>query len=105
LLGWWSHIVIDVFTHSAGYYPSPVLYPFTQRGIDGIAWNTPWFMVLNDLALMATGLWLFLAAWRHRAVSEPRADPTSGGSRVLAWTDRPRPGNVRSALNPRKDSK
>ena len=28
LLGWWSHIVIDVFTHSADYYEVPVLYPF-----------------------------------------------------------------------------
>ena len=26
LLGWWSHIVIDVFTHSADYYAVPVLY-------------------------------------------------------------------------------
>jgi hypothetical protein len=39
LLGWWSNIVIDVFTHSAKFYPAPVLYPFTQRGFDGIAWN------------------------------------------------------------------
>jgi membrane-bound metal-dependent hydrolase YbcI (DUF457 family) len=45
LLGWWSHIVIDVFTHSADYYAVPVLYPFTERGFDGIAWITPWFMV------------------------------------------------------------
>jgi hypothetical protein len=30
LLGWWSHIVIDVFTHSADYYAVPVLYPFTS---------------------------------------------------------------------------
>ena len=29
LMGWWSHIVIDVFTHSADYYAVPVLYPFT----------------------------------------------------------------------------
>jgi hypothetical protein len=58
LLGWWSHIVIDVFTHSADYYPVPVLYPFTQRGFDGIAWITPWFMVLNYAALAAVGLWL-----------------------------------------------
>ena len=29
LLGWWSHIVIDMFTHSADFYPVPVLYPFT----------------------------------------------------------------------------
>jgi hypothetical protein len=47
LLGWWSHIVIDVFTHSATFYPVPVLYPFTMRGFDGIAWNSPWFLALN----------------------------------------------------------
>jgi hypothetical protein len=51
LLGWWSHILIDVVTHSAEFYPSPVLYPLTLRGFDGIAWNTPWFMALNYAAL------------------------------------------------------
>jgi hypothetical protein len=63
LLGWWSHIVIDVFTHSADFYPSPVLYPITQRGFDGLAWNTPWFLALNYAALCATGLWLL---WDRR---------------------------------------
>lgn len=62
LLGWWSHIVADVFTHSADYYAVPVLYPFTQRGFDGIAWTNPWFMGLNYLALAACGWWL----WRTR---------------------------------------
>lgn len=63
LAGWWSHIVIDVFTHSADYYPVPVLYPVTYAGFDGIAWNTPWFMVLNYSALAVTGLALW---WRGR---------------------------------------
>ena len=58
LLGWWSHVVIDVFTHSVGYYPSPVLWPITRQGFDGVAWNTPLFMALNYLALAATYLWL-----------------------------------------------
>jgi hypothetical protein len=61
LLGWWSHIVIDIFTHSQDYYPAPVLYPITQRGFDGIAWNTPWFMALNYSALAITAVWL----WRN----------------------------------------
>lgn len=61
LLGWWLHIVIDVFTHSADYYASPVLYPFTERGFDGIAWITPWFMVVNYLALGVVGLLLVLS--------------------------------------------
>ena len=92
LLDWWSHIVIDVFTHSTDYYASPVFYPFTKRGFDGIAWNTPWFMVLNYLALLATGLWLFLSARRQRADFEIRSDPTADGSRVVAMADRQRPG-------------
>ncbi len=57
-MGWWSHIVIDVFTHSADVYPPPVRYPITLRGFDGLAWNTPWFMVVNYAALGVIGLWL-----------------------------------------------
>ncbi len=60
LLGWWSHIVIDIFTHSADFYPVPVFYPFTQRGFDGIAWNTPWLMALNYVVLGLTWLWILL---------------------------------------------
>ncbi len=67
LLGWWSHIVIDVFTHSADYYAVPVLYPFTERGFDGIAWITPWFMALNYLALAAAGVSLWLTRDCRRA--------------------------------------
>ncbi|WP_199232308.1 hypothetical protein [Rubrivivax albus] len=63
LAGWWLHIVIDVFTHSADFYPVPVLYPLTMRGFDGLAWNTPWFQAANYAALAVAGLWL----WRTRA--------------------------------------
>ncbi len=64
LLGWWSHIVVDVFTHSADYYAVPVLYPFTQRGFDGIAWTTPWFIALNYAALAAVGIGLLMSRKR-----------------------------------------
>jgi hypothetical protein len=64
LLGWWSHIAIDVFTHSAAYYPAPVLYPFSQRGFDGLAWNTPWFLGLNYVVLAAVSLALWLSRRR-----------------------------------------
>ena len=47
LVGWWMHIVIDVFTHSRDFYSSPVLYPITQRGFDGWAWNDPWQLTFN----------------------------------------------------------
>jgi len=69
LAGWWSHIVTDVFTHSADFYPSPVLYPFTQRGFDGVAWNTPAFMAANYAGLAAAAAWLWVT---RPARSRPR---------------------------------
>lgn len=66
LLGWWSHILIDIFSHSSDFYPAPILYPITQRGFDGIAWNTPWFMVLNYTALALVALWLWNKELKHR---------------------------------------
>lgn len=62
LFGWWLHIVIDVFTHSADFYPSPVFYPLTYWGFDGIAWNQPTFLWINYLALAAVWAWL---GWRR----------------------------------------
>ena len=58
LLGWWSHLVIEAFTHTAAFFPAPILYPFTERGFDSLAWNTPWLTVLNYGALAAVGWWL-----------------------------------------------
>ncbi len=81
LLGWWSHIVIDVFTHSADFYASPVLYPFTERGFDGIAWNTPWFMVLNYTALVGVGSWLLVTRTRDRGRTEGTDLPAVDGPR------------------------
>jgi hypothetical protein len=65
LLGWWLHIVIDVFTHSADFFPSPVFYPLTYWGFDGWAWNRPMFLAFNYLALAA--VWAVLLWQRHRA--------------------------------------
>ena len=60
LAGWWSHILIDVFTHSDDFFPSPVLYPLTYRGFDGVAWNTPWFVVANYSTLAVVWVWLLV---------------------------------------------
>lgn len=62
---WWSHVLIDVVTHSDDFYPSPVLYPITYAGLDGVAWNRTDFMLLNYLALGLTWAWLF-RPWRKR---------------------------------------
>ena len=66
LLGWWSHIVIDVFTHSAEYYPVQVFYPLSERGFDGLAWTTPWFLALNYVALGVAWCWLLYSSRSRR---------------------------------------
>ena len=76
LLGWWSHIIIDVFSHSNDYYPAPVLYPITYRGFDGIAWNGTTFMLLNYLVLGALCIWLL----RTRNRNAPQASVPSDKS-------------------------
>lgn len=68
LLGWWLHIVIDVFTHSADFFPSPVFYPLTYWGFDGVAWNRPGFLWANYLALAGVWAWLM---WRQRENQRP----------------------------------
>lgn len=83
LLGWWSHIVIDVFTHSADYYPVPVLYPITDRGFDWLAWNTPWFLVANYTALSLVGLWLV----RLRSTKRARVDGRIAAERAAQEKD------------------
>ncbi len=63
LLGWYGHILIDVFTHSADFYPSPLWYPISMRGFDGLAWNEPRWLVANYLLLaLCAGVLL----WRRR---------------------------------------
>ena len=68
LLGWWSHIVIDVFTHSKDFYPAPIFYPFTQWGFDGLAWNTPWFLVANHGTIVLVVAWLL---WQRFVPRQP----------------------------------
>lgn len=58
LAGWWSHIVIDVLTHSSDFYPSPVFYPISYDGFNGVAWNSALFISVNYGALVIAICWL-----------------------------------------------
>jgi hypothetical protein len=55
LLGWALHILIDVPTHAANFYATPVLFPISNwKFLYGISWATPWFMIVNYSALFVT---------------------------------------------------
>jgi hypothetical protein len=54
LLGWALHIVIDIFSHSVDFYPTPFLFPISSYHFThGIAWSNKWYMIINYTALLA----------------------------------------------------
>lgn len=53
-LAWFLHILIDIPTHSADYFPTRFLYPFSDFIVDGWSWNSPviWFPNLVLLLIL-----------------------------------------------------
>jgi hypothetical protein len=49
--GWLLHIIIDIPTHTAGFFPTPFLWPLSDFYVSGIGWSTGWFMIANYSAL------------------------------------------------------
>ncbi|MGC8776027.1 MAG: hypothetical protein ACP5QN_01810 [Minisyncoccia bacterium] len=60
LFGWPLHILIDIFSHSYQFYPTPFLWPVSNFKVNGISWGNPWFMTINYLALLIFYSVLFL---------------------------------------------
>ena len=50
--GWFIHILLDIPTHSYQFYPTPFLWPLSGWKFDGFSWGTPWFLILNYLAII-----------------------------------------------------
>lgn len=72
LLGWWSHVLIDIPTHSADFYAARPLYPLSDAPFDGIAWNEPAMLAANYAALAVTYAWLLRRRGRaERAAPAP----------------------------------
>ena len=67
LVGWWTHIVLDIPTHSKDYYAVPFLYPFSDWSLDGIAWTQPWFLAANYACIA-----LVYAVWVIPGMRLPR---------------------------------
>jgi hypothetical protein len=60
LLGWALHILIDIPSHSATFYPTPFLFPISNyRFTDGISWGSTWFMIINYTLLLVVSLYIF----------------------------------------------
>ena len=67
LLGWLSHILIDIFTHSFRYYATRFLWPLSDIRFNGLPWWTPWFWCSTYAALAIVYFLLWRKGWLTRA--------------------------------------
>ena len=49
---WGLHILLDIFTHSSEFFPTPILWPFSSFHFSGINWTNKWFMLFNYAVLL-----------------------------------------------------
>lgn len=49
--GWGLHIMLDIFTHTSKFFPTPILWPFSKFHFSGINWSNKWFMLFNYVVL------------------------------------------------------
>ncbi len=61
LLGWLLHILIDIPSHAATFYPTPLLFPISDfLFTHGVSWASTPYMIINYSLLLIASLYLFL---------------------------------------------
>ena len=77
MLGWLTHILIDIPTHSYSYYATRFLWPLSNYSINGIAWWTRWFWVSTYAGLAVVYALMWRKGWLART-PRPSATTCSG---------------------------
>lgn len=64
MFAWGFHVVLDIFTHSEQFFPTPFLWPVFDYTFDGISWGHPaiWY---TNLGLLIVFYGLF---WRKKSL-------------------------------------
>jgi len=65
LLVWGFHILLDIFTHSFEFFPTPFLWPISDFKLDGWMWGVPWIYLTNVFLLISLYLWFFIIRRRR----------------------------------------
>ncbi len=63
-LGWPLHILVDIPTHSAIFFPTPFLWPISNFYIDGHPWGSPEIFLPNVVLLV--GLYAYWYTHRRK---------------------------------------
>lgn len=59
LLAWPLHILLDIFSHSYQFYPTPFLWPISDYKVDAVSWGDPRIFFPNVILLaILYAVWL-----------------------------------------------
>ncbi len=61
MLAWPIAIVMDIFTHTREFLPTPFLWPVSEWKFPGISWGNGYFMVVNYVLIIGALLWIFFS--------------------------------------------
>jgi len=53
MLAWPFHIILDFFTHSIQYFPTPIFWPILNYRFDGFPWSNPIVWFANLIGIIA----------------------------------------------------
>ena len=51
MLAWPFHIILDFFTHSIEYFPTPIFWPISNYRFDGIPWSNSYIIIGNIVCI------------------------------------------------------
>ena len=66
-LAWPLHILVDIPTHDATFFPTPFLWPISDFHIDGVSWGHPIIFFTNVIFLICLYAYWYLHRKRAKA--------------------------------------
>jgi len=72
---WGLHIIIDIPTHSSGFFPTPFLWPVSDFQFDGYPWSDPAIFLPNVFLLLSLYVWYFKIYPKRRKIDIPFQNP------------------------------
>ena len=51
MLAWPTHIIVDLFTHSIEFFPTPIFWPLSNYRFDGIPWSNIYVFTTNIILI------------------------------------------------------
>lgn len=65
MMAWGFHIVLDIFTHSDKFFPTPFLWPLSDFYVNGRSWGTPEIFIPNVVLLTVVYCYWWYQKHKH----------------------------------------